>query len=241
MGLSKSRVARRVLRTVLPMTAITVLPLLCPAPASAAPDLSLSGSDAPDPTTVGVRLTYTLTLVNLGDDPAPGSTLTVTIPPSADPIAVSAGLGSCALGRPTVCSLGTLGLAGAVSIVLSVRPTAPGTLTLTARTGPADASPANDSLTLTTGVGLKPGACANPRIGTTLDDMLDGTAGGDSMFGHGGKDAIDGREGDDCLEGADGDDRLDGASGADRVSGGADDDALAGRSGSDRLIRRRWG
>lgn len=97
---------------------------------------------------------------------------------------------------------------------------------------------------------LSAGACVRQSLGTTGDDLLDGTPLGDSLFGLPGNDGLNGRRGDDCLFGGIGSDRLAGAEGDDRLlgddskkgvggddalSGSDGDDLLSGGSGADRL------
>ena len=83
---------------------------------------------------------------------------------------------------------------------------------------------------------LKPGACANPQIGTGAADALRGTQAGDRLYGLGGRDRLSGLGGRDCLYGGAGSDRLIGGIGSDRLAGSSDKDRLAGGSGSDRLV-----
>lgn len=86
------------------------------------------------------------------------------------------------------------------------------------------------------GLVLKPGACANPRRGTSASDTLSGTAAGDALFGLGGRDLLSGLAGDDCLFGGSGADRLSGGPGGDRLHGDGGDDVAAGGAGRDRLF-----
>lgn len=235
----KPQVAWRLRRLILAAAAIAIALLLGAQRAAAAPDLSLAARDTPDPVTVGDRLTYLLILSNAGAEPALATTLRVSLPQSSDVISASASRGGCTAARTTACALGALEPGASAGVSVSVRPTAPGRITMSAQaisTGPAIASLTTNSVNIETDVHLKPDECANPRIGTPLDDVLNGTAGGDWIFGYGGKDVLRGKGGDDCLDGAGGADRLDGGLGGDVVAGRSGRDRLAGRGGDDFLF-----
>ncbi len=173
----------------------------------------------------------------MGADPASSAAVSVELPTGVDVVGVTASRGHCTYRRRTRCELGTLGPGGVAAVVVSVRPTAPGRLSASARAsvaGGADVNPANDFASALTLVKLIPGRCANLRLGTSLDDLLTGTSGGDRVFGRSGKDRLFGGLGRDCLYGQRGDDRLLGGSGGDRLSGGAGADRLEGGRGRDR-------
>ena len=57
-----------------------LLVLAAPAAAQASADLTVSKVDSPDPVVVGKRLTYTITVTNLGPDTATGVALTDDLP-----------------------------------------------------------------------------------------------------------------------------------------------------------------
>jgi len=80
------------------------------------------------------------------------------------------------------------------------------------------------------------------RIGTDLDNRINGGIGDDTIAGLSGKDTLLGWEGDDTINGGDGNDTLDGGADSDHLSGGSGadtffaslgDDVIAGGSGSD--------
>jgi hypothetical protein len=83
---------------------------------------------------------------------------------------------------------------------------------------------------------LKPGACANVRIGTAANDIITGTSAGDLIRGGRGNDNINAAAGDDCLFGDPGNDKLTGGTGKDRLTGSSGRDKLSGGPGNDRLI-----
>ena len=64
----------------------------------------------------------------------------------------------------------------------------------------------------------RPGACANPLIGTPGADRITGGRGGDRIRGRGGDDRLSGRRGRDCISGGTGNDRIFGGPGRDRIS-----------------------
>jgi hypothetical protein len=87
------------------------------------------------------------------------------------------------------------------------------------------------SVTHPVGVGLRPGRCANRRMGTARADRLSGFEAGDLLDGLGGNDLLRGNAGDDCLFGRAGRDRLNGGTGRDLLNGGGGNDVLDVRGG----------
>ena len=79
------------------------------------------------------------------------------------------------------------------------------------------------------------GRCANPLLGTTGNDLLNGTELGDAIRGGAGSDVMAGLQGDDCLYGEAGNDRLGGGAGNDVLHGGEGRDRLFADSGDDEL------
>ena len=73
------------------------------------------------------------------------------------------------------------------------------------------------------------------RIGTSGNDVINGTPGRDIILGIGGHDTINGDDGDDVVCGGDGGDTITGGTGADTVDGGAGDDSIFGSDGNDTL------
>jgi hypothetical protein len=74
---------------------------------------------------------------------------------------------------------------------------------------------------------------APTRVGTALNDTINGTAGRDVIVGMGGADTINGLGGDDVICGGDGPDKVDGGGGNDWISGDASPDDLNGGNGDD--------
>ena len=83
-----------------------------PPPAGSA-DVSVTLADAPDPVALGGNVTYTATVHNNGPAPAANVTLTLAYP-AADlkQVSVTPSQGTCAVGNPIMCTLGTLGFPG---------------------------------------------------------------------------------------------------------------------------------
>jgi uncharacterized repeat protein (TIGR01451 family) len=81
-------------------------------------DLSLAGTDAPDPVTVGSNLIYTLTVSNNSSNAASGVTVTDTLPAGATFISATASQGSCTQADGSVnCALGSLAASAAITSV----------------------------------------------------------------------------------------------------------------------------
>src|SRR5829696_4516360 len=95
-------------------------------------DLSITKTDRPDPVFVGGRLTYTLTVRNLGPDTATNVRVADALPAATDFVSVATSQGTCTGGRVVRCSLGTLANGGGAVITIVVRPTEPGALINTA-------------------------------------------------------------------------------------------------------------
>ena len=95
-------------------------------------DLSILKTDRPDPVFVGGRLTYTLTVRNLGPDTATNVRVADALPAATNFVSVATSQGTCTGGRIVRCSLGTMLNGGRATITIVVRPTEPGALLNTA-------------------------------------------------------------------------------------------------------------
>ena len=95
-------------------------------------DLSIIKTDRPDPVFVGGRLTYTLTVRNLGPDTATNVRVADALPAATNFVSVATSQGTCTGGRIVRCSLGTMLNGGRATITIVVRPTEPGALLNTA-------------------------------------------------------------------------------------------------------------
>jgi hypothetical protein len=72
-------------------------------------------------------------------------------------------------------------------------------------------------------------------VGTTGDDVINGTNGNDVIVGLGGNDVINGGNGDDLICGGGGNDTVNGGNGNDTLVGGFGNDTLNGNNGNDSL------
>ena len=73
-------------------------------------------------------------------------------------------------------------------------------------------------------------------VGTSGDDVLQGTKGRDIIVGLAGDDTIRGAGGNDLICGGNGDDIINGGAGNDNIFGGSGDDVMAGAAGRDRMV-----
>jgi Domain of unknown function DUF11/Subtilase family/S-layer homology domain len=150
-------------------------------------DLALSQTDSPDPTLVGVPVTYTLTISNPGLGAAPdvevseGLTITATID-DATP-----SQGSCTiLAHGINCDLGDIAPGGSATVDILATPTALGTLTSNATVASGlDPNPANNSAQVQTTVSACPFAAPTIQAALSVPADTDGlTATSTSGAGH---------------------------------------------------------
>jgi uncharacterized repeat protein (TIGR01451 family) len=136
-------------------------------------DLSLAGSATPNPVTSGGALKYTLTVTNHGPDPATGVIVTDPLPAGLAATSATPGQGTCTLGSPVSCNLGTLASGQSVPVTLTAVVTAAqGTLvnTPSLTSGVADPNPGNNSVTMSTPVTSSgPAQGADLSIGVSVD------------------------------------------------------------------------
>lgn len=220
-------------------------------------DLMVTKSDSPDPVSVRTPLTYTVTVLNLGPEPATNVRLVDRLPNSIISPIVSTTAGSCKLrGRTVTCRLGTIGIgtnATTPTVTITATPTRPGRFTnsVSVRGAVPDPRPANDIATEPTRVlPVRVATCAGlpaTVIGTGGADRLVGTRGNDVVLARRGADVIRTFAGHDVIcagRGADvvrsgiWADRVFGNRGGDRLIGGGGADDLFGNRGADRLFGR---
>jgi uncharacterized repeat protein (TIGR01451 family) len=97
-------------------------------------NVSIAKTDAPDPVTVGERITYTITVANDGPHTATGVVVTDPLPlDRVSFVSASASQGSCSGIRPMVCALGTLAPRATATITVVVTANVAGTVTNAAR------------------------------------------------------------------------------------------------------------
>jgi uncharacterized repeat protein (TIGR01451 family) len=200
-----------------------------------AADMSLAGSDAPDPVPVGSDVNYQLDVANGGPDTAQMATFTATLPAGVTWISTTPSAGVTCSGTTVVtCDLGDLLNGDSASIAILVSTDEVGievfSASLTATTLDPDVA---DNVIVLSATVHGAGRCT--IRGTSAEDVLTATAGRQVICGLGGNDVIRGLGGNDRLVGGPGDDRLLGGSGKDRLVGGKGRDRLLGGSGDDRL------
>ena len=118
-------------------------------------DLSVTKVDLRDPTHVGRRLSYRVTVKNLGPGTATSVTLTDQLPPGVDFVSATPKQGSCAQDTGVVtCDLGSVAKRAVVRVLIIVRPTTPDTLsnTVSVFANESDPNTTNNADTETTTV-----------------------------------------------------------------------------------------
>ena len=225
-------------------------------------DLAISKADAPDPVRPGSTVNYTVTVQNVGTEPASNVTVVDLLPAGPAFGSATSSQGSCTTPIPLLltCSLGGLTAGSSATIQLTVSPNAEGTIANTATVGSTsfDPNPLNNASGTSTNVsesapepgtpggtgGGGGGLAACTIMGTPLNDVLNGTEGNDVICGldgndrivsKGGNDLVLGGKGNDRSGGSKGNDILKGQGGKDRLNGAAQRDKVFGGSKPDRL------
>jgi hypothetical protein len=93
-------------------------------------DLSVS-VQTPATATTGTAFSYSVQVANLGQNPASGVTLTTIIPGAVIGGTYTSSQGTCSGGGVLYCDLGTIANGSAVTVTISITPTAAGSLTMT--------------------------------------------------------------------------------------------------------------
>jgi len=155
----------------------------------ASSDLEITQTDAPDPTLVGVPVTYTLTVTNHGPGTAFGVVASEGLSLSASVDSATPSQGSCTLlAHGTSCALGSIANGASATVDVVGTPSAEGTLTSNAAvvTSGLDTNADNNSAPVQTTVQACPFAA--PTIGTALSVPAETpglTASTSSGAGHG--------------------------------------------------------
>ena len=144
-----------------PPPPVTPAPPIATVAAAPVIDLSITKADRPDPVFVGGRLTYTLTVRNLGPDKATNVRVADALPAGTTFLAVATTQGTCTGGRVVHCSLGEVMSGGRATITIIVRPTETGVLLNTA-TVVGDQSESNTANNRATAPTLVRGPIAPP-------------------------------------------------------------------------------
>lgn len=141
-------------------------------------DLSVVASAAPSTTTVGGKVTVTVTVSNTGPDAATNVELTDVLTGGFSLDSATASQGACSGNGPAVCSLGSLasGASATVTLVLSAALEGTASVTASVKGAQADANAGNDSATATVLVS----AASNTNGNSTGDDNANGDGDGNS-------------------------------------------------------------
>ncbi|HZR18272.1 MAG TPA: immunoglobulin domain-containing protein [Verrucomicrobiae bacterium] len=125
-------------------------------------DVAVNQSAAPNPVAVGQNLSYTITVSNLG--PSTASNLAITDALPSNVTFVSASPGCVNLGNAVACVVGALSVGHASNIVVTIQPSAAGTLsnTVTATSNPADPNLGNDLSVSLVSAAVAPSITAQP-------------------------------------------------------------------------------
>jgi uncharacterized repeat protein (TIGR01451 family) len=135
-------------------------------------DLSLGLRAAPDRVIVGQDVTFTLAVTNRSAVPAPGVVATDPLPTNVAFVSAASSQGTCVIRDGSlVCDLGTLPAGASATIRLVLRPTAPGSVTDTARvSGTLSDASVSDNVAAATVVAWP--ARRPPRFVTALYDVI---------------------------------------------------------------------
>ena len=122
--------------------------------AGAGADLGISMTAAPNPVGTGSKLTYSITVSNVGPDSAQAATVTDVLPAGVTFVSSTASIGSCSGTTTVTCTLGTFANGATATITIVVTPAAAGTLTNTVNvtSSTPDPIPSNNTATTSTTV-----------------------------------------------------------------------------------------
>jgi uncharacterized repeat protein (TIGR01451 family) len=204
-------------------------------------DLAVSASPSAEVARVGRRLSFSVSVRNVGTLPATATTLAVAIPSSATLTAARPSQGRCSRARRVRCTLGTLPPRGNVDVRLDVRTVVGARLVLQPSASATERDPnrQNDRTAAAARVCSFLGTGGKDRlVGTAGNDVICGRAGDDVILAGGGSDVVYGDEGDDLVLGGAGGDILRGGPGDDRVVGGRGSDRIDGGPGCDTIHAR---
>ena len=138
-------------------------------------DLSIVKTDSVDPVVPGDSFSYTIVVSNAGPDAAPNVVVTDPVPPAFTVTAVSSSQGSCTNTANLVsCTLPSLAVGSTWTITVQVDVPADATsgsvINTASVTGIGDTTPANDSATQSTTVGVPSTASADLVLTIAVDD-----------------------------------------------------------------------
>ena len=191
---------------------------------------------------VGAYMAYYIQVVNPDGGDAAAVTVTDPLLENTEVIYAGATQGTCVIGSPVVCELGSMAGGQSVDVIIYFVPSRTGlyknTVSVTSDISDPDSSN-NTASRRTTVVADKAGCTI---IGTNGPDEIAGTPGDDVICSYAGNDVVNGGTGDDIIwagfgndyvDGGPGLDALYGMNGSDTLVGGADADAIDGGAGFD--------
>ncbi|HET9141547.1 hypothetical protein [Actinophytocola sp.] len=191
-------------------------------------DVSVSVVDSADPVSVGGSpYTYTVSVANGGPLGATGVSVSTSLSGASGAAwtvnSATPSQGSCSGTAPVSCSLGSIAASGGATVLISVTPSATGTITATSTVSANESDPSSGNNTDAESTTVN-NALGCTIIGTSGNNTLNGTSGNDVICGLGGNDTIDGGNGDDVIYAGDGDDAVGGGNGSDTIYGQAGND-----------------
>ena len=138
-------------------------------------DLALSKIDSPDPVTAGSNLTYTITVMNNGPNPASDVIVTDTLPAGVVFVSSSASQGSCSGTSTVTCNLGTINNGASATVTLLITPTTAATLSNTASVTSSvpDPDSSNNSVAESTLVNAPPFPGPQADLSVSVTDSPD--------------------------------------------------------------------
>jgi len=139
-------------------------------------DLAASMTASPTPVFISSKLTYTITVQNLGLINTADGKLVDTIPAGTTFVSSSTTQGSCSGTSTVTCTFGAVNNGTTITVTITVStPAAPGTLTNTATVSSTTADPVAGNNSATTLTVVQPLVCASPGRdgpGNTLTGIL---------------------------------------------------------------------
>ena len=138
-------------------------------PAGPFADVGVMQVASPNPGSIGLPMTFTVTVSNAGPDGASAVVLTDTLPAGVTFSSATPSQGSCSGTGPVSCALGALAPAASATVAIVVVPTSAGFITNTAFISAAEQDPvsANNQSVLNAAVAVAPlAAPENVRVAT---------------------------------------------------------------------------
>jgi uncharacterized repeat protein (TIGR01451 family) len=203
-------------------------------------DLVITKASDSETALEGDKLTYTITVMNLGPGSAKRVVVTDSLPAGVT-LVESDGCTNDPGGVPTCTLKASLASGASKSFTVTVE-IDEGTIgeivnTATVSSDTVDNDPSNNTASVTIEARERHSCRGVPATiqGTPGDDTLMGTPGDDVIVGLDGDDVIDGKGGNDLICAGAGNDTVDGGAGDDLILGQGGNDTLRGETGDDEL------